>query len=401
MKNYSLYGLPDKVKFCKLCVISNQRPSSVVEFRNKNNLKTGIKMKSGICDACNYNSKKNFIDWKKREDLLNKILSKYRKSNGKYDCIVPSSGGKDSSFTAHLLKTKYGMNPLTVTWSPMMWTDEGFENFQNLSKIGGIDSVLHTPRGDLHRYLTQQAFLNLCHPFQPFIHGQKIIGPKYAYLMDINLVIYGENQAEYGNNLSDNYTYQMRNDFFSLKDKDKFENMYLSGLKISQILKKGKFKYSDFSSYIPLRKKDILKKKIEMLYLGYFEKWDPQENYYYACENTGFKPANQRSEGTYSKYTEIDDKMVPIHFYTTFIKFGIGRATYDASQEIRNKKITREEGINLVRKFDGEFPSRSIYDFLEYINITSEKFYETIDSFRSAHLWEKIKKNWKLKFQIK
>ena len=261
MKNYSLYGLPDKVKFCKLCVISNQRPSSVVEFRNKNNLKTGIKMKSGICDACNYNSKKNFIDWKKREDLLNKILSKYRKSNGKYDCIVPSSGGKDSSFTAHLLKTKYGMNPLTVTWSPMMWTDEGFENFQNLSKIGGIDSVLHTPRGDLHRYLTQQAFLNLCHPFQPFIHGQKIIGPKYAYLMDINLVIYGENQAEYGNNLSDNYTYQMRNDFFSLNDKDKFENMYLSGLKISQILKKGKFKYSDFSSYIPLRKKDILKKK--------------------------------------------------------------------------------------------------------------------------------------------
>ena len=138
-----------------------------------------------------------------------------------------------------------------------------------------------------------------------------------------------------------------------------------------------------------------------MLYLGYFEKWDPQENYYYACENTGFKPANQRSEGTYSKYTEIDDKMVPIHFYTTFIKFGIGRATYDASQEIRNNKITREEGINLVRKFYGEFQSRSIYDFLEYINITSEKFYETIDSFRSAHLWEKIKKNWKLKFQIK
>ena len=138
-----------------------------------------------------------------------------------------------------------------------------------------------------------------------------------------------------------------------------------------------------------------------MLYLGYFEKWDPQENYYYACENTGFKPANQRSEGTYSKYTEIDDKMVPIHFYTTFIKFGIGRATYDASQEIRNKKITREEGINLVRKFDGEFPSRSIYDFLEYINITSEKFYETIDSFRSAIFGKKLKKNWKLKFQIK
>ena len=403
MKNFSVYGLPENVTFCKLCVISNQRPSSTVEFKNSDGKnKSGISIdKEGICDACSYNKKKSKINWKKREAELFKFLEKYRKNNGEHDCIVPSSGGKDSSFTAHILKNKYGMNPLTVTWSPMMWTKEGLQNFQNLSNIGGIDSILHTPRGDLHRFLTRQAFLNLCHPFQPFIHGQKIIGPKYAHQMNINLVIYGENQAEYGNKVIDNEKYLMNDNFFSLDDNEKFENLYLSGTKISNLIKNSNFKISDFSSYIPLKKSEIKEKKIKMLYLGYFEKWDPQENFYYACENTGFRPSDERSEGTYSKYTEIDDKMVPIHFYTTYIKFGIGRATYDACQEIRNEKITRDEGVNLVKKFDHEFPSRSIKDFLDYIDVSEDQFHKTIDSFKSPHLWTKKNKEWKLKYQVK
>ena len=180
MKNYSLYGLPEKITYCKVCVISNQRPSSTVEFENSlKKDKSGITInEDGICDACKYNEKKKEIDWKKREDQLLKILEKYRKNNGEHDCIVPSSGGKDSSFTAHILKTKYKMNPLAVTWAPNMWTDIGFENFNNLSRVGGIDSLLITPNGKLHKHLTKISFMNLGHPFQPFIHGQKIIGPK-------------------------------------------------------------------------------------------------------------------------------------------------------------------------------------------------------------------------------
>ena len=178
MKNFSLYGLPEKVIFCKSCVISNQRPSSTVEFKNYDGKqKSGISIDSnGYCDACKYNIEKNKIDWKEREKQLFTFLEKYRKNNGEYDCIVPSSGGKDSSFTAHVLKTKYNMNPLAVTWAPNMWTDEGFKNFDNLSRIGGIDSILITPNGNLHKYLTKISFMNLGHPFQPFIHGQKIIG---------------------------------------------------------------------------------------------------------------------------------------------------------------------------------------------------------------------------------
>ena len=402
MKNYSLYGLPEKITYCKVCVISNQRPSSTVEFKNSlKKEKSGITINDdGICDACKYNEKKKEIDWKKREEQLLKILEKYRKSNGEHDCIVPSSGGKDSSFTAHILKTKYKMNPLAVTWAPNMWTDIGFENFNNLSRVGGIDSMLITPNGKLHKHLTKISFMNLGHPFQPFIHGQKIIGPKIAKKFNIPLIIYGENQAEYGNKLNDNLSHHMKNQFFSVEDDFDYKNIKFGGKSIKEITEKKIFNFNDFGIYLPLKKKEITESEIQMIFLGYFEKWDPQECFYYASENTGFKPAKERSDGTYSKYTEIDDKIVPIHFYTTYIKFGIGRASYDAAQEIRNKKITREEGINLVKKFDGEFPKTYFKDFLEYIDITEETFYKKIDELRSPHLWEKKKDQWFLKKQI-
>ena len=402
MTNFSLYGLPDKVTFCKSCVISNQRPSSTIEFKNldgKN--KSGIIIgKDGVCDACNYNNDKLKIDWKKREDQLFNFLDKYRKSNGDYDCIVPSSGGKDSSFTAHVLKTKYKMNPLAVTWAPNMWTDEGFNNFNNLSKIGGIDSILITPNGNLHRYLTKISFLNLGHPFQPFIHGQKIIGPKIAKKFNIPLVVYGENQAEYGNKLEDNLSHYMNNHFFSVEDNFNFSDLMFGGKSVQNIVDEKKFSLNDFTAYFPLRKKEVKDSKIQMIYLGFFEKWDPQECFYYASENTGFIPAKERSDGTYSKYTEIDDKIVPMHFYTTFIKFGIGRASYDAAQEIRNGKINREEGINLVKKFDGEFLKTYFKDFLDYIEITEDQFKKKINELRSPHLWEKRNNEWILKQSI-
>ena len=261
-KNFSLYGLPEKVVFCKKCVISNQRPSSVVEFKNKTGKnKIGINFdKKGICDACNYNEQKKNIDWNKREELLFKILKKYRKDNGDYDCIVPSSGGKDSSFTAHILKNKYKMNPLAVTWAPNMWTNVGLQNFNNLSKVGGIDSFLYTPNGKLHRLLTKLAFLNLGHPFQPFIHGQKIIGPKIASKFNIPLIIYGENQAEYGNKIDENNDYFMKNDFFSIDDDEDFKNLSIAGTSIKKIIENYEFNINDFISYRPIKKRNKRKK---------------------------------------------------------------------------------------------------------------------------------------------
>ena len=145
---------------------------------------------------------------------------------------------------------------------------------------------------------------------------------------------------------------------------------------------------------------DLVKNKIEQRYLGYYVRWDPQECYYYAAKNTGFRPNTERTEGSYSKYSSIDDKIDPFHYFLTHIKFGLGRASYDAAQEIRNEKITRDEGINLVKKYDDEFPKKYFSEFLDYISIDEEEFHKTIDQFRSPHLWIKKQNTWFLKQKI-
>ena len=262
------------------------------------------------------------------------------------------------------MKYKYKMNPLAITWAPNMFTRAGWINFNDLSRVGGVDSFLYTPNGKLHSLLTKLAFVNLGHPFQPFVHGQKVIGPKLAKKFGIKLIMYGENQAEYGNPLEDNKDPFMQPMFFSIHDP---MEMLLGGMKVRDIMDQYGFSLNDFSAYIPPKPSDIEQYDIKVTYLGYFEKWDPQECYYYAVENTGFKPSYERSIGTYSRYTEIDDKIVPFHFYMTYIKFGIGRATYDAAQEVRNGKITRDEAVYLVKKFDGEFPEKYLDEFVNYM----------------------------------
>ena len=245
--------------------------------------------------------------------------------------------------------------------------------------------------------MTKNAFHNLLHPFQPFIVGQRIIGPAMAKRFGVKLVMYGENQAEYGNNIEDNINPLMKMDFFST---DNIEEMKFGGVKMKDYIKDGKYKINDFAPYIPPEKKDLIDRGIEVHYLGYYVPWDPQECYYYASENTGFQANPVRTEGTYSKYSSIDDKIDPFHYYTTLIKFGIGRCTYDASQEVRNNKITRDEAVYLVNKYDQEFPKKFFEEFLEYIDTKEDEFWKTIDKFRSPHLWHKVDGKWALKNKI-
>lgn len=387
----SFYNLPSTIEFCTKCVMSNQKPNPVVEFKNKYNLKKGIKIYDGVCAACKYSELKNKINWKKREEELLKILSKYRKSNG-YDCIVPGSGGKDSGYTAHILKYKYKMNPLTVTWAPHLYTNPGWQNFTNWIHEGGFDNILFTPNGKLHRYLTKLAFENLLHPFQPFIIGQKNIGPRIAEKFSIPLVIYGENTSEYGSSIKENFNPIMEPKYYSSSP----SNIYFGKKSIKEIINSSEFTIKDFEPYLPIEKKKLIKKKIKVFYLGYFHKWDPQEMFYYASKNTGFKSNNERTEGTYSKYSSIDDKIDNFHYYTTYIKFGVGRASYDASQEIRNDKITRDEGKKLVKLYDHEFPKKYFKEFLDYVSLSEKEFWKYIDKFRSPHLWRK-KDKWILR----
>jgi N-acetyl sugar amidotransferase len=383
-------------------VISNQRPSSTVEFKHTTDEKKETIMfgGDGVCDACKFAEYKDTrIDWAARERELIALCDRSRRTDGRYDCVVPGSGGKDSGYTAHVLKYKYGMHPLTVTWAPHLYTDIGWQNFTNWSHVGGLDNVLFTPNGRVHRLLTKMAFENLLHPFQPFIIGQRQIGPKYAIHYDVPLIFYGENQAEYGNKIEENDTPIMQPKFFAV-DKVDLHALFLGGKSAEELLHTDLVARNDLHPYIPVTADEVRRHALEVHYLSYYLKWDPQENFYYCAKHTGFQTNKERTEGSYSKYSSIDDKIDPFHYYTTLIKFGIGRATYDAAQEIRNKKITREEGVALVRRFDQEFPKKYFKEFLAYLDLTEERFYALIDAGRSPHLWEQKNGAWALTHQV-
>jgi N-acetyl sugar amidotransferase len=381
------YGLPEQVVFCRRCVISNQRPNSTVEFKNplQQKKETITLDEEGICSACRYAIiKENEIDWEQRESELVELCKQYRSKTGQYDCVVPGSGGKDSTFTAHILKDKYDMHPLTVTWAPHVYTDVGWQNFQKWIHAG-VDNILFTPNGKVHRLLTRLAFENLVHPFQPFIIGQRNIAPRFSALYGIPLVFYGENQAEYGHNIKENFSPIMNPKFYE-GDGDLTE-LTLGGVSGEDLIKKYDLVPNDLQPYIPVDQDRLHAVGTTVHYLGYYLKWDPQECYYYSTERTGFSSNDERTEGSYSKYSSIDDRIDPLHYYTTYIKFGIGRSTYDAAQEIRNGKITREEGVALVRRYDHEFPSKYFKEIIDYIGISEERFWEVINGARSPHLW--------------
>jgi len=351
----------------------------------------------GVCDACRQSEVKESINWDVRERELKELLDKHRRNDGHYDCLVPGSGGKDSVYQAHVLKYKYGMHPLTCTWPPILYSEYGYKNFLNWLEIGGFDNLSFKPNGKTMKLLTRLSIENLLHPFQTFILGQKNLAPKIAAKFGIDLVFYGENEAEYGNPIADNKS--------SLRDKsyhtmENFDDMYLAGLPVTNILERYDVDLIDLRTFLPLPAEEYAKTNIQIHYLGYYLRWIPQEAYYYAVENVDFQARPYRTQGTYSKYNSIDDKIDDLHYYTTYIKFGLGRATYDASQEVRNKHLTREEAQALVGRFDGEFPDRYFDEIMKYIEMEPDKFHQLCDDFRSPHLWGKIDGKWELRHNV-
>jgi N-acetyl sugar amidotransferase len=384
-----LPNLPKEIRFCKKCVVSNQRPR--IHFDEE-----------GVCGACKFAEMKGYeIDWQDRERQLRELCDQYRRNDGRFDVIVPASGGKDSARVAHELKYNYGMHPLTVTWAPFEYTPEGYRNFRNFIKVGGFNNLMAWPNGQVHRKLSRIAFEAVGDAWQPFTYGQVCYAFHIAKVFDVKLVFFGENgEAEYS---GDPRVFNLRGMPFEI-----WAEQYFKGVTVDDLIQYGleEMDYfaaddideSDLTFYRPPDIEEMKKLGIEFHWFSFYKKWVPQENYYYSSEHTGFQANPEgRSEGTYSKYASLDDQMDGFHFYLAFIKFGIARATSDAAHEVRDGHITREEGAALVRRFDGEFPKRWFSEFLEYLDITEEHFWKVIDRFRQPHIWKKENGMWKLR----
>ena len=391
MLDKQIKHIPKKILWCKRCCISNQRPRIIFD-------------KNQICSACKFSDYKNSIDWNKREIELLKLLDKHRSKNSSWDVIVPSSGGKDSGFVAHQLKYKYGMNPITITWSPLEYTEIGKLNFDSLIR-SGISNFLYTPNGNLQRKLARLCFEELGDAFHVFVLGQVNFPFHMALKLNINLVFYGENgELEYaGDPKHKDKPYKPMSEWTNQHFKgSNFNHLLKFGLKNKKYLSKNDIKNGDINFYNIPNLNKLKKAKIKgKHFYSYFKKWTPQENYYYCVDNTGFKPNNERSEGTYSKYSSLDDKMDGFHYYMRYIKFGLGRCSEEASHEVRDNHITREEGIKLMNKYEGEFPKKYFKDFLDYLDINEKEFWTVVDKWRPKHLWTKKNNKWIFNSKIK
>ena len=386
----TLYGLPEKVIFCKRCVVSNSRPSSVVELKHQiGDSKPTIRFTEGVCDACLVADKKKLINWDEREREMRDLCDRYRKTDGSYDCLVSVSAGKDSFKQAHLLRHKYKMNPVTVTWAPQLYSDHGYRNHAKL-RDAGFDNYTMYQNRRVHRLLTRVSLETLLHPFAVFVVGQKNYAPKMAAMMNIPLVWYGEHEGEYGNDASENEKAERDWSYFTQTD----DKVFLGGVSREELAKRYDIKPHDFAQYMPANPDDLRKVGVQVRYMGYYERWDPQSSWYYAQEHGNQECRPSRSDGTYSKYNSTDCKIDDLHWWCYHVKFGIGRCTHDAAQEIRGGHITREDGVARVKRYDGEFCNTYEKDILEYINVpefpdlTRESLFDLSDKFRSPHLWD-------------
>jgi N-acetyl sugar amidotransferase len=320
-------------------------------------------------------------------------LDKYRSKDGSYDVLVPVSGGKDSASIAHKLKHEYGMHPLTATWAPNIWTDIGRQNHDNFVKAG-FDNVLGQAAGDVNRKLVRLAFEHMGDPFQPFIYGVHSFPIKTAIQYGIRLIMYAEDgEVEYGGE-----TKNQDKGTIDLNSEDMVRT-YFSNYP-PEYWKKFGITDSELQPYYVPTGKEMDQADLTYRYFAHYEKWVPQENFYYAAEHCGFQSNTERSEGTYSKYASLDDRLDGFHYYLGFIKFGLGRANSDASHEIRDGHLSRKEGVALIKRFDGEFPAKYFEEFLEYINMTETEFWEVVDKFRSDKVWKKSGDEWVLRCQV-
>ena len=397
--NRTTFGLPEKIIFCKKCVESNQRFLGSVQHKiTKDEIKdTALFDKEGVCLSCRYYEEKEKTDWKLKEKELMDVLDRHRRNDGHYDVLVPGSGGKDSIFTSFILKEKYKMNPLTCTWAPGMYTDIGWKNYRSWLN-SGFDNYLFTPNKKVHRLLTRLAFKNLLHPFQPFALGQNSLASRLAIEKKINLVVYGDGASEkaVGNNLKTkrNRNTNLERLHYATKD----DEIFLAGESVEDLMKKYDLTKKDLQPFMPTDIEKIFDSNLEIMHITDYINYNPQNNYYFAKEKTNFLVnPDGRSEGTYTKYQSLDDKLDGLHYYTLFIKTGRARATEDAALEVRNKIITRDEAVSLVKKYDGEFPKKYFKDCLDYMIITEKDFFETVEKFRPPHIWKMNDEKWELK----
>jgi N-acetyl sugar amidotransferase len=340
---------------------------------------------NGVCSGCNTHGQKVEIDWDRRGKQFKKLLEQYRNTDGSnYDCIIPVSGGKDSYFQIHMVKNVYKMNPLLVTYNANNWTKTGYENLHNMRDVFGCDHVFFTPSVETLKKMNRIGFkmtgdMNW--------HGHCGIYT-YPFIVAVEkkipLVIYGEHGFM---DIGGMHSY---NDYVEFTQRYRIEHIQ-RGYDWHNFLGHGgddEIKENELLGYKFPSDEDIKNIGVRGIYISNYVEWSGNNNARIAKEY-GFKENEEEFDRTYRKISNLDDMHENgIHDYMKYIKFGYGRATDHVIKDIRDGIMTREDGIQIVKKMD-PIKSKDLYRWLEYVNMSEEEFDRIADTFRDTRVWEK------------
>jgi N-acetyl sugar amidotransferase len=342
-----------------------------------------------ICTACRYAETKDSIDWAARKREFLSITEPYRSRNGNYDCIVPWSGGKDSSSIAWRLKFDFGLNPLLVTFSPLIPNEVGAHNREQMIQAG-FDHLMMRPNQKVSRYLAKRFFIERGNPKVHWDAAVNTIPIQAAVNYNIPLVFYAEHgESEYGGRILSEEHKKLR-DFTEVLEHQIGDdpNNWVDGT-----VTKG-----DILPYLYPPIERVAQVGVKALYFGYFFRWSMFENYEYIKTKIDFHTTPcGRTDGTFTNFDSLDDKIDDVYYYFQFVKFGFGRAIRDASRMINNGHLTRSEGLALAQKYDGEFPTTHFEEALKYLSMSPDEFGRLVDLHRNDEIWEMAGNQWKLR----
>lgn len=365
------------MKTCTKCVMPDTRPR--LSFN-----------KDGVCAACEWAEiKRSQIDWNARTQELHTLCDSIR-GKQRYDCIVPASGGKDSTYVADKMKNEFGLNVLTVTITPPLETEIIQKNMANFLSYG-YDNLKVTPNPQIAKEINKYGFVEQGRPLLSWTSCLNSVMFRMALDFNVPLIMFGEEgETEYGGSTKLRYTPYYDIDFAI--------EVYTYGNDPQKYVK-GHYE-RELSMWLYPPREDLKKADFKVAHWSYYENWDSYKHYTFARDHYRMKINEGRNTGTYTGFGQLDTPLYELHTYMMYLKFGFGRCLQDACIDIRGGRISRSEAVELVNKYDGEYIENSIPVFLNYYDMTRNEFEAVLDKHANKDLFEKKNGIWSPKFSI-
>jgi N-acetyl sugar amidotransferase len=360
------------LKYCKKCVMPDTKPDLFIDAL-------------GICNACRSYKNRDTVNWDLRFEELQKLLDRYRNTQGSnWDCIVPVSGGKDSTYQV-IKMLQLGMNPLCVTATTCDLSNIGKKNIDNIKALG-VDHVSVSPNPTVRAKLNRLGLTQVGDISWPEHVGIFTIPVRAAVQFNVPLIIWGENsQNEYGGPAS-----AAENNVLTRRWLEEFGG--LLGMRVTDLVGQEGIRDKDLINYTYPNDDDLARVGVTGLFLGHYLPWDGLTNTLISIAH-GFTSYEKSVEGSMVNYENLDNYQTGIHDYFKFLKFGFGRATDLACLHIRRGRLSRQDGLDIVCKVDGKFPweylGKTLKDILQPLELTVDQFIRVCDRFTNKKIFIK------------